>query len=169
MVSRGPTKPPFSIPLGSSALAAWVEELKDLVYGGNTKTLLSQLRRLRSDVPRRGPGTKGRRHALTKLINYVKPRQRMMRYAHWMDQDLVIATGQVEGAVRHLVGERLDCSGMRWVRGKAEAVLHLRCIELNGDWAQFEAWFHRQTHQRLSKGERSKVLTNKPLPLTKAA
>ena len=154
---------------GSTELAAWVEELKELVYGGNTKTLLKHLRRLRREVPTRGPGTKGRRRALTKLIGYVQPRQRMMRYAHWMDQDLVIATGQVEGAVRHLVGERLDCSGMRWVRGKAEAVLHLRCIELNGDWEKFEAWFHRQTQNRLVKGERYKVLTNKPLPLSKAA
>jgi hypothetical protein len=154
---------------GSTELAAWVEELKELVYGGNTQTLLKHLHRLRREVPTRGPGTKGRRRALTKLIGYVQPRQRMMRYAHWMDQDLVIATGQVEGAVRHLVGERLDCSGMRWVRGKAEAVLHLRCIELNGDWEKFEAWFHRQTQNRLAKGERYKVLTNKPLPLSKAA
>jgi hypothetical protein len=93
----------------------------------------------------------------------------MMRYAHWMEQDLVIATGQVEGAVRHLVGERLDCSGMRWLRGKAEAVLHLRCIELNGDWDQFESWFHRQTQTSLATGKRHKVLTNQPLPLPKAA
>lgn len=154
---------------GSAALAAWVEDLKDLVYGGQTMTLLKRLRWLRSQVPPRGPGTRGRRRALTKLIGYVRPRQRMMRYAHWMDQDLVIATGQVEGAVRHLVGERLDCSGMRWVRGKAEGVLHLRCIELNGDWEQFEAWFHRQTSRRLAKSKRHKVLTNQPLPLSEPA
>jgi hypothetical protein len=154
---------------GSAALIAWVEELKDLVYGGKTKTLLRRLRLLWSRVPKRGPGTKGRRRALRKLIGYVQPRQRMMRYAHWMAQDLVIATGQVEGAVRHLVGERLDCSGMRWVRGKAEGVLHLRCIELNGDWEKFEAWFHHQMQTRLAKGERHKVLTNQPLPLPKVA
>jgi hypothetical protein len=154
---------------GSAALAAWVEGLKELVYDGKTKTLLRHLRLLRSQVPMRGPGTKGRRRALTKLIGYVQPRQKMMRYAHWMAQDLVIATGQVEGAVRQLVGERLDCSGMRWVRGKAEAVLHLRCIELNGDWEEFEAWFQCQTQTRLAKSRRHKVLTNKPLPLPKAA
>jgi hypothetical protein len=154
---------------GSVALAAWVDEFKELVYGGKTKTLLQHLRRLLAEVPKRGPGTKGRRKALTKLIGYVQPRQRMMRYARWMEQDLVIATGQVEGAVRQLVGERLDCSGMRWVRGKAEAVLHLRCIELNGDWEKFAAWFHEQTQKRLAQGERCKVLTNKPLPLLKAA
>ena len=46
----------------------------------------------------------------------------MMRYGEWIKQDLVIASGQVEGAVRYLVGERFDCAGMRWVKGKAEAL-----------------------------------------------
>jgi hypothetical protein len=154
---------------GSAELAAWVEELKELIYDGKIRSLLRHLRWLRSQVPPRGPGTKGRRRALTSLIGYVRPRQRMMRYADWMEEDLVIATGQVEGAVRHLVGERLDCSGMRWLRGKAEAVLHLRCIELNGDWEKFEAWFHRRTQTRLVKSKRHKILTNQPLPLPKAA
>jgi hypothetical protein len=30
-------------------------------------------------------------------------------------------------------------------------------------------WFQRRTQIRLSKGERRKVLTNQPLPLTEAA
>ena len=84
-----------------------------------------------------------------KLIGYLEPRLEMMRYAEWLEQDLVIATGQVEGAVRHVVGERLDCAGMRWMQGKGEALLHLRCIELNGDWQQFVAWFQTQNRIRI--------------------
>ena len=34
---------------------------------------------------------------------------------------MVIASGQVEGAVRHVVGERMDCAGMRWIPRRAEA------------------------------------------------
>ena len=71
--------------------------------------------------------------------------------------------------MRYLVGERLDCAGMRWVQAKAEAVLHLRCIELPGDWVKFVTWFQRNIQNRLNKGERRKVLTNQPLPLTKTA
>jgi hypothetical protein len=48
------------------------------------------------------------------------------------------------------------------VQANAEAVLHLRCIELNGDWETFVTWFHRQAQGRLNKGERGKVLTNQP-------
>ncbi len=93
----------------------------------------------------------------------------MLQYGVWMAQDLVIATGQVEGAVRYLVGERFDCAGMRWTRAKAEALLHLRCIELNGDWQKFVNWFERQNRARLKKGQRRKVLTNQPMNLKVAA
>lgn len=151
---------------GSDELKALVEEWKALVYAGKAKTLLRRLQKLLRQVPKHGPGTKGRRTALEKLIGYVKPRLDMMRYAEWMKKDLVIATGQVEGAVRHLVGERFDCAGMRWIQGKAEALLHLRCIELNGDWLSFVNWFQSHTQTRLKTNHRRKILTNQPLQLT---
>jgi hypothetical protein len=93
----------------------------------------------------------------------------MMRYGVWMELDLVIATGQVEGAARYLVGERFDCAGMRWIRTKAEALLQLRCIELNGDWDKFVDWFERKQRVHLENGERRKVLTDQPLDLKVAA
>jgi hypothetical protein len=127
-------------PAGSAELKAWVEDLKTLVYEGQAKKLVKQLKKLLEEVPSQGPGTKARRQALAKTIGYLSSRLRMMRYREWMEQDLVIGTGQVEGAVRHLVGERFDCAGMRWVKEKAEALLHLRCIELNGDWEVFATW-----------------------------
>jgi hypothetical protein len=154
---------------GSEALQDWVTELKALVYGGKVRTLLKRLKVLLHDEPKHGPGTKGRRKALRSLLGYVKPRQKMMRYRAWRKEDLVIGSGQVEGAVRHLVGERFDCAGMRWVQAKAEALLHLRCIELNGDWQKFVLWFQGNTQARLKNGERRKILTNQPLTLNKAA
>jgi hypothetical protein len=87
----------------------------------------------------------------------------MMRYKEWREQDLVIATGQGEGAVRHVVGERLDCAGMRWIPGRAEALLQLRCIELNGDWEAFIAWTDQKNQQRLLDGQVVRIRSNKPL------
>jgi hypothetical protein len=60
-----------------------------------------------------------------------------MRYAELRCEDLDIGTGAVEGAVRNLVGMRLDGPGMRWGRDRAEMVLHLRCIVLNEQWEAF--------------------------------
>ena len=93
---------------GSEELKAWVEELKELVYQGRAATLVKRLQTLLKQVPMHGPGTKGRRQALKKLIGYLKPRLKMMQYRKWISEDLVIASGQVEGAVRHVVGERMD-------------------------------------------------------------
>ncbi len=154
---------------GSEALRTWVEELKELVYAGEADELVERLYRLWRQTPRHGPGTKARRKALHALLTYVAPRLEMMRYDEWLAQDLVIATGQVEGAVRHLVGERFDCAGMRWLQKKAEALLHLRCIELNGDWQKFVTWTQRRTHARLRKSKRVKILTDQPLALDRAA
>jgi hypothetical protein len=42
-------------------------------------------------------------------------------------------------------GDSFDCAGMRWVQAKAEALLHLRCIALNGDWEHFFAWTCKRT------------------------
>ena len=103
------------------------------------------------------------------MVGYLQPRLEMMRYDEWIEADLVIASGQVEGAVRHLVGERFDCAGMRWTQAKAEALLHLRCIELNGDWQKYVEWFQGKTLHRLKHGRRLKVLTNQPLTLAEAA
>jgi hypothetical protein len=154
---------------GSAALAAFVDELKGLLYEKSAESLVERLQQLRDQVPPNGPGTKGRRQILSKTMNYINRRLDMMRYPEWQAQDLVISTGQAEGTVRQLVGERFDCAGMRWVKGKAEALLHLRCIELNGDWEKFVDWFQRKNQSHLRKGQRRRVLTDKPLTIRKAA
>lgn len=156
-------------PEGSDGLKAWVEELKGLVYAGQAATVVARLRGWLAQTPLQGPGTKGKRKALTAVIGYLESRLTLMQYDTWRAQDLVLATGQVEGAVRHLVGERFDCAGMRWVQGKAEALLHLRCIELNGDWERFADWVEQQTQRRLQRGESVKILTDRPMTLKKAA
>jgi hypothetical protein len=156
-------------PEGSEALTKWVEDFKSFLYTGAVKELLAIFRKLLRQEPVHGPGTKSRREALTEMIGYMEKRLDMMCYQQWLEQDLVISSGQVEGTVRQLVGERFDCAGMRWRREKAEALLHLRCIELNGDWQHFFAWTQQRLQRRLARGRRIKVLTDQPLTLTKPA
>ena len=154
---------------GSDALAEFVDELKALLYEKSAEALVKRLRKLWRQVPHNGPGTKGRRQILKKTIHYIRRRLDMMHYQEWLEKDLVISTGQAEGTVRQLVGERFDCAGMRWLKGKAQALLHLRCIELNGDWQNFVNWFQRKNQRHLQKRERRRVLTNEPMTIKKAA
>jgi hypothetical protein len=156
-------------PHGSDALTVWVEDFKAFLYADQAAELLDVFHKLLRQVPTHGPGTKGRRQALAEMIGYMGKRLPMMQYETWLKQDLVIASGQVEGTVRQLVGERFDCAGMRWLQEKAEPLLHLRCIELNGDWQHFYAWTQRRLKRRLMKRGRVKVLTDQPVTLVKVA
>jgi hypothetical protein len=70
---------------------------------------------------------------------------------------LVLASGQVEGAVRYVVAQRFDCSGMRWIVENAESLLQLRCLEVNGDWQAFLAWIMRENEQKLSRHDKVKI------------
>lgn len=156
-------------PEGSPELAAWVDELRALLYQRSGKALVARLRELRQQIACRGPGTKRKRAVLDGLIDYLEPRRKMMRYAKWLKQDLVIATGVIEGAVRYVIGERMDCSGMRWLEGKAEAILHLRCIEVNGLWDHFFDWCCERWSQQLNQKETVHIRTDQPLELPEAA
>jgi hypothetical protein len=152
---------------GSPELASWVEELEGLLYKGHVQTLLRRLEQDLSGVSCRGPGTKEKRETLERVIEYLGSRVKLMDYGRWRAGDLVIASGVVEGAARYVVGERLDNSGMRWVEERAEAVLLLRCIEVNGDWEDFVKWSQAQRSQELGRGEvvqiRSKIPIQHPV------
>jgi hypothetical protein len=154
---------------GSAELICWVEDLEELLYKGHVRTLLRRLEQQMRTVSLRGPGTKEKRKVLTQVIGYLEARVKLMDYGRWREEDLVIATGVVEGAARYVVGERLDNSGMRWIEERAEAVLLLRCIEVNGDWEAFMRWSQEQRMQELERGEVVQIRSKTPTQLPRAA
>jgi hypothetical protein len=54
----------------------------------------------------------------------------------------------VEGACRHLIGDRLDITGSRWGIAGAEALLRLRAIISTGDFQPYWAFHLRREHYR---------------------
>jgi len=154
---------------GSEKTEEWVEEMKTQLYGGRIKELLSQLREMLKQLSKRAKRDKNKREILSAVIKYLDPRVHMMNYKQYLEEDLPIASGIVEGAARYVVGERMDCSGMRWVPGRAEALLHLRCVELNGDWDKFFDWAYQKWRNKLEKEEKVIIRTNELIELLKAA
>jgi hypothetical protein len=63
-----------------------------------------------------------------------------------------IATGVIEGACRHLIGDRLDITGARWGLQGAETVLTLRAVISNGDFEDYWRYHLTREHQRLYPG-----------------
>ena len=140
-----------------------------MLYKGHVRTLLRRLEQEMRGVSPRGPGTKEKREVLKQVIGYLEARVKLMDYGRLRKEDLVIATGVVEGAARYVVGERLDNSGMRWIEERAEAVLLLRCIEVNGDWEAFMRWSQEQRNQELERGQVVQIRSKIPTQLPEAA
>jgi hypothetical protein len=124
-------------------LEDWVHAQKKLLRKGKLDDVVATLQSALDGTAATGPGNKFRREVLAKTINHFTKNGHRMRYHHLRQQGLVISSGLIEGTVRHLVGMRLDGPGMRWGKARAEAVLQLRCIALNGLWCEFEAYLTR--------------------------
>lgn len=122
---------------GSKDLERWVASQRERLYDGDARGVVGDLHKGLARIPKTGPGNKGKRERLKAAIGYLSKRVDMMNYKELIAQDLEISSGPVEGAVRYVIGQRFDSAGMRWIRERAEALLQLRCIEINGDWDAF--------------------------------
>jgi hypothetical protein len=90
----------------------------------------------------------GQRRGIDTCIGYLQAKQEFLGYDTALARGWPIATGVIEGACRHLIGDRLDISGARWGLQGAEAVLKLRAVNTNGDFDRY--WrFHlaRENHR----------------------
>jgi len=124
-------------PEGSTQLRIWVDQQLAKLRKGQILQLLQDLAAEYNALPKTGPGNKSRRKRLLRILDYLAKHEQRMPYAALRSSELDIGSGAVEGAVRNLVGLRLDGPGMRWGRDRAEMVLQLRCIVLNGQWHRF--------------------------------
>jgi len=117
----------------------WAEKQRKRILGGHLDLVLRDLERATNKLARKA-GTNARVRELRRIYNYLERRAGLLDYKTLREQDLELATGAVEGAVRHVIGMRFDQSPMRWLPEGAEVVLPLRCININGAWDDFIAY-----------------------------
>jgi hypothetical protein len=55
----------------------------------------------------------------------------------------------IDGAVRHLVKDRLDLTGSRWGLKGAEAILKLRALRTNGNFEDYWKYHLDREHHRV--------------------
>lgn len=150
-------------PEGSAELQEWVEEQKAALYDGRVAEVIAELER---QLKQLDPSRVSSRERLTKIQAYLVKRQTKMEYKRLREQDLEISSGAVEGAVNYVVAKRFDSGGMRWIKERAEALLQLRCIEVNDDWEAFITFVHDQTRAQAQQEHRNLSLKcTQPAPL----
>jgi hypothetical protein len=143
---------------GTVRLRRWVEERKKELYGDRVDEMLDEMNEAAARI-----ANAKRRARYEKCLDYLIPRARRMNYGELRAADMEIATSAAEGAVRYVISQRFDEGGMRWIRERAEALLQLRCIQINGDWERFIEFAHQRTR---SEGyHRPTLLQAQPEPL----
>src|SRR5947209_9500988 len=123
----------------------WVEErLKRLLEG----KVDAVIRGMRYQATQRG--LKGqKRKTVEDAAEYLEGNRDRMKYDEYLASGYPIGSGVVEGACRHLVKDRMERTGMRWLPSGAQAMLDLRATYLNGEWDPFWKFHVTQEDQRL--------------------
>jgi hypothetical protein len=155
---------------GTPECRTWVEAQKDALYAGDAAKIVAELDGELKRIARTGPGNKFRREKLGEIREYIAKRANLMNYDRLIEGDLELGTGVVEGAIKNLIHKRMDHGGMRWIKERAEALLQLRCIDANGDWAAFAKHVHDTTRANaITRGERPRLQQRQPSPLPTVA
>lgn len=126
------------------AAELWVQERATEILEGNCTAVAAGIRRA---ATRRGL-SQSAREPMDDCANYLQNNQARLCYDQALENGLPIATGVVEGACRHLVKRRMECSGARWSLEGAEAVLKLRALSMSGDWDDYISFHSHQEQVR---------------------
>ncbi len=151
--------------VGSGELIDWVGHQKKRLLRGQHRRVAREIEDTLARLKHRGRLTKGKRTRLETAAEYIRSNGYRLDYKWVREMDLELASGAVEGAVNHVIGKRLDNGGMRWIRERAEAVLKLRCIEVNGEWDHFIAFVERRARHRMDHGSPVRIMQSAPNPL----
>jgi hypothetical protein len=127
------------------ARVGFVQRTTRDLLGGNINQVISDLEGgLRSQIEAKHncPGLK-------RTIDYPRAKSPYLEYDMALAQGWPIASGNVEGARRSIVKDRLDITGARWSLEGAEAVLLLRTIIANGDFEKYWDFHTKRDYQRV--------------------
>ena len=129
---------------GDPAAEDWVDDKALSVLHGQATTVAASIRRKATCL---ALDPEERKNADT-CADYLLAKKEYLHYDQALGQGWPIGTGVIEGAVRHLVKDRLDLTGSRWGLQGAESILKLRALRTNGDFESY--WkFHldRERHR----------------------
>jgi hypothetical protein len=130
---------------GTDEARRFVRERLPYVLNGNTAELIAEFRQLLTQHGLRG----AKAARLRKACQFLENNLHRMKYDEYLKAGYPIATGVIEGACRHVIKDRMERTGMRWKVPGAQAMLELRTISVNGDWAAFQKFRIERENARL--------------------
>jgi hypothetical protein len=110
-------------PEDPAAAQRWRETQEKALLWWGPRQLLNELRCWT-------PQTAAAREVRREQLGYFENQQERMWYPTYLRLGLPIGSGAVEGACKHVVGDRFKGTGMRWKLDTAEPLLHVRAALL---------------------------------------
>jgi hypothetical protein len=109
----------------------WIKaHQKRLLDKGKIEKLVAALRSIQSTNPEV-------REKLRTEADYFERNAERMRYPQFRRQHLFVGSGVIEAGCKTVIGSRLKRSGMFWTVRGANAILSLRCCQLNGRFEDY--------------------------------
>lgn len=118
---------------GTPDAEGWVTERLHRILLGESSLVAAGMRR--SATFKNMPAKK--RKAIDACARYLLNHTDLLRYQKFLAAGFPIASGVIEGACRHLIGDRMDITGARWSLQGAEAILRLRSLRASGDFEEY--------------------------------
>jgi hypothetical protein len=117
-------------PLAKAEREHWVTIEQDNLDEGKIEELVRSLRSIRVSDPDLAE------EILTQAEYFEKNAERM-RYPKFRGQHLFVGSGVIEAGCKTVIGLRLKRSGMFWTVRGANAILALRCCQMNGEFEDY--------------------------------
>ncbi len=117
-------------PLDKAERERWIATEQDKLDRGNIEELVRSLRAIQtadSDLSK---------EIFTQADYFDKNRERM-RYPKFREQHLFVGSGVIEAGCKTVIGGRLKQSGMFWTVRGANAIIALRCCQMNGEFEDY--------------------------------
>jgi hypothetical protein len=106
----------------------WIKQQEDLLFNDDVGTVIKNLRSLQK------PRKKKIKQALKALINYYEQNKKRMLYKTYKSAGMMIGSGPIEAANRHLIQHRMKRSGQRWTMSGLQQIANLRVVHKSDEW-----------------------------------
>jgi hypothetical protein len=136
-------------PVGDPAAGDWVAARAVAVLAGDSAQAAAEIT---AEADAAGLAAAAQRAGAGACVRYLTRKQEFLSYDQALAAGWPIAAGVIEGACRHLIGDRPDITGTRWRLQGGEAVLTLRAVISNGDFDEYWRYHLTREHQRLYPG-----------------
>jgi len=149
----------------SPLLSLWQRRVEQLVLSGDVDALVRELMECWLADPAIPELSDTQLAALDGVIGYYRNNQARMRYPDFLARGLMIGSGIVESAHRHVLQERMKLSGQRWSAHHGRRMVGLRAAYQTAGPRRFHHAINRAacvTHLEAERKRRSGLVTRSP-------